>query len=137
VPAEAQRLERRLGRRDRLTIATILTVTAIAVAGALFVHDENSNPSSTQCITYDDAGVMGGGTWNLCGSTAVAFCRQHLANGTGLADKCARLRHGANTPTRRAPQHHERHDPPRATPSGDITPARILLEDGAGGPQTL
>ena len=105
MPAEAQRLEQRLGRRDRLIIATILTATGIAVAGALFVHDENPHRSSAQCITYDDAGVMGGGTWNLCGSTAVAFCRQHVANGTGLADECARLRHRgqhadeANAPT--------------------------------------
>jgi hypothetical protein len=92
VPAEAQRLERRLGRRDRLIIATILTATGIAVAGALFVHEENPHPSSAHCITYDDAGVMGGGTWHLCGRAAVAFCRRQVGDMTGLADECARLR---------------------------------------------
>ena len=80
MPAEAHRLERRLGRRDRLIIATILTVTGIAVVGALFVHEENPHRGSTQCVTYDDAGVMGGGTWRLCGIAALRFCNQRPKN---------------------------------------------------------
>jgi hypothetical protein len=76
VPAEAHRLERRFGPRDRLIIATILTVTAIAVVGSLFVHEQNPDRGSTQCVTYNDAGVMGGGTWRLCGTDANKFCKQ-------------------------------------------------------------
>jgi hypothetical protein len=76
VPVEAQRLERRLGRRDRLIIATILTATGITTAGSIFVHGHNPQRGSATCITYDEAGVMGGGTWHLCGADAVRFCNQ-------------------------------------------------------------
>ena len=89
MPAEAHRLERRLGRRDRLIIATILTVTAIAVVGSLFVHEENPGRGSTQCVTYNDAGVMGGGTWRLCGTDAIRFCKQQPK--VNAAARCATL----------------------------------------------
>jgi hypothetical protein len=76
MPAEAQRLERRLGRRDRLIIATILTATGITTAASIFVHGNKPQRGSAMCVTYDDAGVMGGGTWHLCGTDAVRFCTQ-------------------------------------------------------------
>jgi hypothetical protein len=76
VPAEVHRLERHFGPRDRLIIATILTATAIAVVGSLFVHEKNPGRGSTQCVTYNEAGVMGGGTWRLCGTDAIRFCKQ-------------------------------------------------------------
>jgi hypothetical protein len=38
---------------------------------------------------------MGGGTWRFCGADAVAFCRQHAAESSSLADRCRRL--GAST----------------------------------------
>ena len=75
MPAEAQRLKRRLGRRDQLIIATILAATGITTAGALFAHSDNPHRSAS-CINYNDAGVMGGGTWHLCGTNAIRFCKQ-------------------------------------------------------------
>jgi hypothetical protein len=84
VPAEAERLQRSLHRRDRLAIATVLAATGITIAGALFVHGETSHPRSAQCISYDDAGVMGGGTWHLCGDAALKFCTRQPTSRTAV-----------------------------------------------------
>lgn len=89
MPAEAQRLQRRLHRRDRLAIATILAAIGITIAGALFGHDENPHPRSAQCISYDDAGVMGGGTWHVCGNAAIKFCTRHPKPRTAV--QCSKL----------------------------------------------
>lgn len=92
MPAQAERLQRRLGPRDRHLIAAILTASAVATAAAaLFIHTTNPHRGSAECITYNDAGVMGGGTWNLCGAVALAFCRKHVANRTEFADECAAI----------------------------------------------
>jgi hypothetical protein len=98
VPAEAQRLQRRLQRRDRLVIATILAATGITIAGALSLRGETSHPQSTQCISYDDAGVMGGGTWHLCGNAALKFCMRPPTSRTAVL--CTKLgaRSGSREP---------------------------------------
>lgn len=89
MPAEAQRLQRRLHRRDRLVIATVLAATGVTIAGALFVSDNDANRGSAQCVTYDDAGVLGGGTWHLCGIAALRYCRQQPKPKTAV--QCATL----------------------------------------------
>ena len=89
MPAETQRLQRRLHRRDRLVIATVLAATGITIAGALFVSNNGATRGSAQCVTYDDAGVLGGGTWHLCGTAALRYCRQQPKPRT--AAQCATL----------------------------------------------
>jgi len=92
MPAEAARLTRRIGRRDRRFLAALAGAGAAGTAvAALFVtHGEASTPRS-DCVTLDQAGVMGGGTWRFCGVAAITFCRQNAANDSALADRCRRL----------------------------------------------
>jgi hypothetical protein len=92
VPAEAARFTRRIGRRDRRFLAALAGLGAAGIAfGAGFVaHGGTSTPRS-DCITLDQAGVMGGGTWRFCGADAVTFCEQHAAESSTLADRCRRL----------------------------------------------
>ena len=45
----------------------------------------------SDCVTLDQAGVMGGGTWRFCGADAVTFCLNHAADDSTLADRCRRL----------------------------------------------
>lgn len=91
MPAEANRFERRLGRRDRrflaaLACAALIGTTVAAVAAG---HGPDAPPQAG-CVTLDQPGVMGGGTWHFCGANAVAFCRQHAAEDDRLAAQCRR-----------------------------------------------
>ena len=92
VPAEAARFTRRIGRRDRRFLATLAgrEPPAIAFAAGFVAHGGTSTPRS-DCVTLDQAGVMGGGTWRFCGADAVTFCLQHAAESSSLADRCRRL----------------------------------------------
>jgi hypothetical protein len=92
VPSEAVRFTRRIGRRDRRFLAALAAASVAGIAfGAGFVaHGGTSTPRS-DCVTLDQAGVMGGGTWRFCGADAVAFCQQHAAESSALADRCRRL----------------------------------------------
>jgi hypothetical protein len=92
VPAEAARFTRRIGRRDRRFLAALAGVGAAGVAfGAGFVAHGGASTPRSDCIAFDQAGVMGGGTWRFCGSNAVTFCRQHATESSSLADRCRRL----------------------------------------------
>lgn len=102
MPAEAHRLQRPIGRRDRRLIAAILTASGIAITAAtLFAHYENPRRGSAQCVTYNDAGVMGGGTWNLCGVAALTLCNDNPAKSARLETQCAALRQQRQTSTNR------------------------------------
>ncbi|HUZ82058.1 MAG TPA: hypothetical protein VMU73_07410 [Gaiellaceae bacterium] len=92
MPAEAARLTRRFGRRDRRFLAAVAGAGAASAAFAAFFvpHGAASTPRSG-CVTLDQAGVMGGGTWRFCGADAVAFCRRHAAETSVLAERCRRF----------------------------------------------
>jgi hypothetical protein len=93
MPAEAARLERRIGQRDRrffaaLASAAVIGIPAIVLAGhhgsAEASHDDGT------CIEAAHAGVLGGGTYHYCGADAVAFCRRFAAE-ESVAAKCETL----------------------------------------------
>jgi hypothetical protein len=92
MPAEVARLHHRIGDRDRRFFAALalLAAAATVVAVLLFGHHA-STPASTQCIAFDQAGAMGGGTWHFCGVRATAFCRAHASESAQLTATCARL----------------------------------------------
>ena len=95
MPSEAVRFTRHIGRRDRRFLAALAAAGAAGIAfGAGFVAHGGSS-TRTDCVSLDQAGVMGGGTWRFCGADAVTFCQQHAAESSALADRCRRL--GAST----------------------------------------
>jgi hypothetical protein len=91
VPAEAHRLQRRVGDRDRRFFAALAGAAAIAAGiGAVAVHGAGS-AAAQQCVTRHAAGALGGGTWRFCGAQALAFCRAHASEDRRLARRCASL----------------------------------------------
>ena len=92
MPAEAHRLQRPVASRDRRLIAAIGTATTITVALALALTSHSTTSPSPGCIIDNRAGVMGGGTWRLCGSAALAYCRGLTPNGADLVKSCVSVR---------------------------------------------
>jgi hypothetical protein len=89
MPAEAARLNRRIGQRDRRFLAALAGAGAASAAFAVFfVLQGTAAPTRSDCITFEQAGVMGGGTWRFCGADAISYCRRHSAESTTLADRC-------------------------------------------------
>jgi hypothetical protein len=94
VPAEAHRLQRRIGDRDRRFFAALACAAAIGTGGGaavVAVHDGGS-PAGQRCVSRDAAGVLGGGTWRFCGAQASAYCKAHAQEDTDLSAQCEKLR---------------------------------------------
>lgn len=99
MPAEAARFTRRIGRRDRRFLAALAGAGAAGAAvGVLFASHGSAAIPRDDCVTLDQAGVMGGGTWRFCGADAIAFCKQHSSDDQTLADRC-RLLGAATSPS--------------------------------------
>jgi hypothetical protein len=92
MPAEAGRLERRVGTRDRRFFAVLVCLAAAGtIAGVLLFGHGGGASGANRCVSFDQAGVMGGGTWRFCDDEAVGFCRAHAHDSKRLADQCAKL----------------------------------------------
>ena len=91
MPAEAARFTRRIGRRDRRFLAALAGAGAAGAALAILIVPHGASTPRSDCVTLDQAGVMGGGTWRFCGVDAVTFCLNHAAENSTLADRCRRL----------------------------------------------
>jgi len=93
MPAEASRLERRLGKRDWRFLAALAGAALVATPLAVVASARSSDPAKpSTCVTFAAAGVMGGGTWHLCGARARAYCAAHASESRALADQCDRIR---------------------------------------------
>lgn len=92
MPAEAARLQRRVGRRDRLFLAALACAAAVAAPAIVLAARGQGSParSDAACITAAHAGVLGGGAYHYCGDAAVAFCRR-FAGDEAVAGECAGL----------------------------------------------
>lgn len=60
--------------------------------GALFFGHGSGSAGASRCVSYDAPGVLGGGTWHVCGAEAVAFCRAHRVTSRMIAARCDALR---------------------------------------------
>jgi hypothetical protein len=91
VPAEAIRLQRRLGRRDRWFLALLAVAVLVATAAALAVGRYGSSDASADagCVSITRASWMGAATFKACGAEAVAFCRRSAAGDAEIAEKCS------------------------------------------------
>jgi hypothetical protein len=93
MPAEAARLKRRIGHRDRRFFAAIACATLVGTPAIVLASHHGGSQASHQdatCIEADHAGVLGGGTYHYCGADAVAFCRR-FADDDSVAAKCEAL----------------------------------------------
>jgi hypothetical protein len=88
VPAEAIRLQRRLGTRDRWFIALLLL--AVLAGSAIAVSHLNSSDASADagCVSITRASWMGAATFRACGTDAVKFCRTEARGDEQIAAKC-------------------------------------------------
>jgi hypothetical protein len=68
MPAEAARLTRPIGRRDRRLMAVLATAgVLLAGGGAAFTTLRSGHGSAEErCVVVPAAGVMGGGDWHYC-----------------------------------------------------------------------
>jgi hypothetical protein len=91
MPAEAIRLQRRLGARDRWFIALLALAVVIGSASALVVsHERDASRADARCIEFIRASWMGGATFTYCGDEAAAFCRQAGSSEAEIAAECKR-----------------------------------------------
>ncbi len=97
MPAEAQRLTRVVGRRDRLVIAVVSIGTAVVLGSALAVAEltHRSTTTATGCVQFAEAGVLGGGAWHVCGDAAVRLCASRPTSTPAVQRQCARLENTA------------------------------------------
>jgi hypothetical protein len=92
MPAEAARLYRRLGPRDRwfILLAAIATVVAV-IAIAIGSRGSAEARAATRCVALVKPGFMGATRTEYCGARATAICRSHADVEEDLPAQCARL----------------------------------------------
>lgn len=92
MPSEAARFSRPVDARDRHVFAALALVAAAGTsAGVLLFGHGGGAAGAAGCFSYNQPGVMGGGTWHLCGEDATAFCRAHRDESTTLDARCDEL----------------------------------------------
>ncbi len=87
MPAEAIRLQRRLGARDRWFIALLAAAALLATVATIAIGrlgGDVGTASGSGCVTVTRASWMGSATLRYCGPGAVAYCR-----GTGIGQFAA------------------------------------------------
>jgi hypothetical protein len=93
MPAEAVRLQRRIGQRDRRFFAALACAAVIGTPAIVLAGRHGSGPATRKaatCVDVAHAGVLGGGAYHYCGAAAVAFCRR-FAGDASVAAKCETL----------------------------------------------
>ena len=91
MPAEAIRLQRRLGARDRWFIGLLALAMLIGTASALVIsHERGSSSDGARSVEYIRASWMGGATFTYCGDEAAAYCRQAANSDAEIAAECRR-----------------------------------------------
>jgi hypothetical protein len=90
MPAEAIRLQRRLGARDRwfLTLLVLAVLVGSAVAVAIGRSGSSDASADAGCVSIMRASWMGGATFKACGANAVSFCRQSARGDKEINAKC-------------------------------------------------
>jgi hypothetical protein len=90
VPAESERLLRRLGARDRLFLGLVAGAMLAGVVAALIFG--NGSQSNAGCVVYSHPNFTGGATYRYCGDRAAPFCRHGAAaHGESVIVQCERL----------------------------------------------
>ncbi len=92
MPAESERLRRRLGGRDRWFLALVAAALIAATATGFLLgrHGSGRGPNA-RCVQYSHPNFTGGATYTFCGAAARAFCRRPEAQHEGVVAQCERL----------------------------------------------
>ena len=92
MPAESQRLRRRISRRDRLFLALLALLAIAGTPGAVLLLPTGppSRPDS-RCVTTVRASIVGGATYRYCGASAAVACRQYATGDKAFAAQCQKL----------------------------------------------
>ena len=92
MPAESERLQRRITRRDRWFLALLALLALIGTPSALLLRLHDSHPNTNvRCVTTIRASIIGGATYKYCGADAVAACRQFATEDKAFAAQCEQL----------------------------------------------
>jgi hypothetical protein len=92
VPAESERLQRRITGRDRWFLALLALLVLVGTPSAVILLPHGSDPSTDAgCVTTMRASIMGGGTYKYCGANAVAACHRFAVEDEALAARCEEL----------------------------------------------
>ncbi len=90
MPVEGQQ-RRPLGRRDRVVIAVVVCVAAIAAGAGSYAYVSHSPGSSDEgCVVVTLPATLGGERIRRCGARAIAFCRAEAPRNGKVADACRR-----------------------------------------------
>jgi hypothetical protein len=103
MPAEAVRLQRRLGARDRWFIAVLVAATLIGALATIVVGRVGADASEAgaRCVAVSRASWMGSATIRYCGAEAEAYCRESRPgqSAAGHAESIERCREAGLLPT--------------------------------------
>ncbi|HVA30033.1 MAG TPA: hypothetical protein VMU58_02065 [Gaiellaceae bacterium] len=92
MPAETERLRRRITRRDRWFLTLLACAALAGTAAAILVHAHGSQPAThARCVSTIRASIVGGATFTYCGARAIVACRRYAGEDDGLAAQCRRL----------------------------------------------
>jgi hypothetical protein len=90
MPAEAARLHRAVGSRDRrLILAAACAALAAGPAALLVGGHAHANPA-VRCVSTLRAGFMGGATATYCGAQAATACHTLAKSDAQLSVACRR-----------------------------------------------
>ncbi|MBV8563361.1 MAG: hypothetical protein JOZ56_09750 [Actinobacteria bacterium] len=87
MPAESERLARRLRPRDRWFLAAVVAAVAVGTPVAI-VSTRSEQPRPAGCVRLAEAGVVGNQSALYCGARAQAACRAVAPRNAGLATDC-------------------------------------------------
>jgi hypothetical protein len=92
VPAESDRLRRRIGGRDRLFLGLVAgALVAATVTGVLVSRHAPQSGPHERCLQFSHPNFTGGATYKYCGAAAVTFCRHSASQFQGVVAQCERL----------------------------------------------
>jgi hypothetical protein len=93
VPAEAQRLNRRLGARDRHFLVVFVCAGVATLVVALLLEGNNASPSQPKghCVTESRASIMGSANYTYCGKRADSECAHPASPNAAFAAQCRRI----------------------------------------------
>jgi hypothetical protein len=97
MPAEAIRLQRRLGARDRWFIALLAGAILIGTFATIVIGRVGTDSPAkvgSGCVALSRASWMGSATIRYCGADAVTYCRESQPgqSAAGHAESVARCR---------------------------------------------
>ncbi len=92
MPAESERLRRRIGARDRLFLGLVAAALLAGIVVAVLASRHGGGAGGgADCVSYSHPNFTGGATYRYCGADAASFCRRFAGDDRRVVAQCARL----------------------------------------------